>query len=247
MAETLTKTERVRELFSQTDWWVQNWKCPIQIRAQAVREFVGDQTFDSILDIGCGDGSLTAPLLTESNHLTLLDLADSMLAIARSRVPAHLRARVTCINADAVQADLPRHSFDLIVCVGVFAHVENPARLVQRIAELLKPGGLVITECTDSAHILTKLHNFRGALVSVLKPPSYRLNRIAAAQLLREFSAYNLVARQSYRYTFSIAGISRLFSNERNFRLIRSVYGPATANRNAWLGNQCLLTLRNSD
>ncbi len=134
------KVNSVRELFRRTDWYVKGWRTPIAIRAKIVRDFVGAETPLSILDIGCGDGSVTIPLLSGSNSLTLLDLSDKMLEVAKNNVPADLLDRVKFLNEDVCQAALRAHSYDLIVCVGVLAHVESPEALISRVCQLVSPG-----------------------------------------------------------------------------------------------------------
>ena len=238
------KVNSVRELFRRTDWYVNGWRSTIAIRTEIVRDFVGQQAPRSILDIGCGDGSVTIPLLTPANRLTLLDLSDKMLAIAKTKVPANLIDRVTFVNEDVIAAPLAPQSFDLIVCVGVLAHVESPEALISRICELLAPGGTIVMECSDAQHFLTKFSSIRSGIVKMLKPPSYVLNRISSAWLITRFEKSNFTLTGTYRHTFSIPLLSRFITAKQSHAAIRAFFGNGTQNKNSWLGNQCIFSFR---
>ena len=240
------KAKSVRELFGRTDWWVKGWRTAIEIRTRVVQDFVRDQTHRSILDIGCGDGSVTIPLLTSGNCLTLLDLSDKMLAIAKSNVSENLLDRVTFVNEDVFQAVLAPQSFDLIVCVGVLAHVDSPDALVARLCKLTAPGGTIIVECSDTRHFLTRIGLVKSRMVGMLRPPSYALNRISSAWVIDMFANSGFKLDGSYRHTFSIPVISRFISADRSQAAIRSIFGDGSSNKNSWLGNQCIFSFKDS-
>jgi len=56
------------------------------------------------------------------------------------------------VNDNIMQAKLGAGSYDLIICLGVLAYIEDPQRFVEKLLSLLKPGGSVVVECTDSSH-----------------------------------------------------------------------------------------------
>ena len=72
----------------------------MRIRIETVREFLKNPRFGHILDIGCGDGSISLPLLTTENRLTLLDMSEGMLARAKSGIPAGLSGSVETLKSD---------------------------------------------------------------------------------------------------------------------------------------------------
>ena len=51
-----------------------------------------------------------------------------------------------------VGANLEPESFDLVLCIGVLAHVDSPATVIAEIERIAKPGASVILEFTDSFH-----------------------------------------------------------------------------------------------
>lgn len=87
------------------------------------------------LDLGCGDGRLTAELL--AGELTAADVSPVALDRARERLP---QARFVEIRPDA---GLPfaDSSFDLVVCVETIEHVRDIQRFLSEIRRVLRPGG----------------------------------------------------------------------------------------------------------
>src|SRR2546421_11691633 len=148
-----TKIDQVKTFFDQTQLYLKI-DYNIRIRAEVVKGFIGDNQFNTILDIGCGNGAISLPLLRKDNRLTLLDISSSMLSIANSHIPAEFSDNVGMINEDFMSAELELQSYDLILCLGVLAHVDSPGDLIARIASLLKPHGSVIVQNSNSHHPL---------------------------------------------------------------------------------------------
>lgn len=91
-----------------------------------------------ILDVGCGTGWMCERLLPYGS-VTGIDLAHEVLDRARARLP-----QVRFLAGDLDSLDLPRGGFDVVVSLEVLAHVADQPRFLQRIAALLRPGGLLL-------------------------------------------------------------------------------------------------------
>lgn len=103
-----------------------------------------DRSDVRILDAGCGTGVGTEYLvhLNPQAQVTGIDLSPGALEVARERCQRSGAARVEFHNLslyDAMQLD---GEFDLINCVGVLHHLEDPIRGIQALASKLAPGGL---------------------------------------------------------------------------------------------------------
>jgi len=227
----------VKSLFEQAGWYLQRWRCAIRLRAETVREFLGDRSFKSILDIGCGEGSISTQLLKPGMTLTLNDLSSTMLALASSRVPEHLADHVDCINEDFSVATLKFQPFDLIVCLGVLAHVESPTATIEKMNSLLVPGGTVIVECTDARHPLTRMAHVYASLGAAFTRPSYTLNPVTPADVVQMFESRGFTKTATFRHVLPMFGMSRVLSQAAIYRLVRALCGSPSNNRNAWLGN----------
>ena len=102
-----------------------------------------------ILDIGCGAGNQTLNLLRmfPKADCTLLDVSPSMLARARERVGAAACGRISLVEGDFRDTQLPEGKFDLAVAAAVLHHLRDDADWRQgfsKIHSLLKSGGLLL-------------------------------------------------------------------------------------------------------
>ena len=110
-----TKVDQVQSFFEQPERYLSRRSFEIRIRAETVKELAERSGYTRILDIGCGDGSISLPLLSAKRFVTLLDLSSSMLSIAKSRVHPGIAENVETINQDFTTAQLKPKSFDLIL------------------------------------------------------------------------------------------------------------------------------------
>src|SRR5208282_2661858 len=123
----------VQRFFDQPRNYLDRRKYEIRLRTETTEAFLKGRKIGSILDIGCGDGSITLPLLSPQRHLTLLDVSPNMLSLVRSRVPEGLIANVELVNADFLTTPLGSELYDVVICVGVLAHVRSPRDVIARI------------------------------------------------------------------------------------------------------------------
>ena len=241
---TTTKIEQVKSLFDVTDKYLCPRQYDIQIRVETVQQFTEHLTVDRVLDIGCGDGSLSVPLLPRSKHLTLLDVSSKMLDLARKKIPAERCGDVELINGGFLGSDLRPRSFDLILCVGVLAHVDDPAAVIAEVARLAKPGATIILEFTDSFHFWGIPVVLYQKLLKLVRPEPYALNRLRRRQILGMCRDNQLGVSRLYRYGLPPLGTSKFANQAETYKITRYWFGPSPDhNRNAWMGNQFIYRL----
>jgi ubiquinone/menaquinone biosynthesis C-methylase UbiE len=233
-----TQTNPVRTLFEKPDWYFSRRAFDIRIRVETVQQMLNVAAPKRVLDIGCGDGSISLPLLTEKTTVTLLDLSAKMLSLAQSRTPVDLRHNVTLVNEDFMRAPLEPGSFDVILCLGVLAHVEHPETLIAKIAASLKPDGVAVVEYTDATHFASRTVAMVDWLWTRFRPAPYRLQQITCAGVRNLFSRHRLDEQTTFRYAAPLPGIHRLLSQSTMYRLSRWMFGTAVRNRNRWLANE---------
>ncbi|WP_420607384.1 bifunctional 2-polyprenyl-6-hydroxyphenol methylase/3-demethylubiquinol 3-O-methyltransferase UbiG [Novosphingopyxis sp.] len=95
----------------------------------------------SALDVGCGAGLLAEPLARLGAAVKAIDAAPENIAAAR----AHAAQSGLAIDyrAEAVEA-LHAGPFDLVTCLEVIEHVDEPAHFASQLAGKLADGGLLI-------------------------------------------------------------------------------------------------------
>ncbi|HZN88627.1 MAG TPA: class I SAM-dependent methyltransferase [Thermoleophilaceae bacterium] len=88
------------------------------------------------LDLGCGDGRLTA--LLDAAQVTAADVSPLALGRARGRLPAHVTLAELAPD-EALPFD--DGAFDLVLCAETIEHVRDVQLLLSEIRRLLRPGG----------------------------------------------------------------------------------------------------------
>jgi len=96
------------------------------------------------LDLGCGDGRLSAELRAE--ELVAADVSQVALERARARLPS---ARTVLVAPDG---PLPFEdgSFELVLCAETIEHVRDVQLLLSEVRRVLRPGGRLAV--TTPAH-----------------------------------------------------------------------------------------------
>jgi ubiquinone/menaquinone biosynthesis C-methylase UbiE len=112
----------------------------VALLGRIARAKVGTFNSLSVLDVGCGTGTLDRVLVTEVRELFGVDLSEEMLAVARQSVP---EARFE--SYDGEKLPFPDDTFDAALAVCVLHHVP-PASHGQFLGEMIRvtrPGGLL--------------------------------------------------------------------------------------------------------
>jgi ubiquinone/menaquinone biosynthesis C-methylase UbiE len=234
------RDEVIKEAFERPQWYLTKTAYNIRVRIETIKEFLGDRKPDNILDIGCGDGSLSLHLLAKSNRITLLDRSTSMLKIAKCSVSAEAQERVTIVNDAFMTAPLAEKSFDMILCVGVMAYVDDRRAFVKKIVSLLKPGGTLIMECTDGSHPVTYAIRGYAALRRPLVSDKFKTITKPSKDLLAICKDLGFKRLGGFRYSLPLPGLRKFLSQGFSQRAIRFLYGNSKHNRLPWLGNECI-------
>jgi len=91
-----------------------------------------------ILDVGCGTGWLASNLI-DYGKVIGTDIANRAIDIAKRHVP-----EADFFTGDFLTLDLGRRTFDVLVSMEVFSHVENKQEFLNNCFLHLKPGGYFI-------------------------------------------------------------------------------------------------------
>jgi 2-polyprenyl-3-methyl-5-hydroxy-6-metoxy-1,4-benzoquinol methylase len=227
---------QVQAYFDTADYF-QRRDFDIRIRRETVQEFTRGESFKHVLDVGCGNGAISIPLLERSRELTLLDVSREMLGRAAARIAPECLDRVRCVNADLLAANIHPSSCDLVLCLGVLAHVDDVEACIAKMAALLEPGGSLVLEITDGYHPVGRALVLYHRALGVIRRRSYPLNRVCRVDVLRACKSHGLAQVAQFRYALPPPGSHRIASQEAMYRFTRFVFGASDANRSAAFGN----------
>jgi 2-polyprenyl-6-hydroxyphenyl methylase/3-demethylubiquinone-9 3-methyltransferase len=95
-----------------------------------------------VMDLGCGNGSLTAAWAHRDWKVFGVDVSESGISNAKLAYPA-ISFSCAPISAD-LAITFGEGSFDAIACAEVIEHIYLPRVLVKCAFQLLRPGGLFV-------------------------------------------------------------------------------------------------------
>jgi SAM-dependent methyltransferase len=156
-----------------------SWFQPHPKRSLDLIERTGLPKDAKILDVGGGDSFLVDELVARGyTDITVLDLSRAAVDRARARLGDAAGTRVTWLEGDILEADLPREDFDIWHDRAVF-HFLTTAKeresYIQKVRSAVQPGGHVIvatfaedgpTRCSGlpvERYSATELHDTFGS------------------------------------------------------------------------------------
>ena len=93
-----------------------------------------------ILDVGCGGGVVCEPLARLGGNVSGADADARAIAVAKS----HAKENGLMVKYENKPAEEIGKQFDVVLALEIIEHVKSPDEFVKSIANLVKPGGLVI-------------------------------------------------------------------------------------------------------
>ena len=110
---------------------------------ERVRDYL--KATDVVLDFGCGTGSVTNRMASSVKQVYAIDLSSEMIKIARRKAKSQKVTNVEYVQSTIFSDALKPNTYDVILGLYVLHLLEEPEEVLQRIRELLKPGGVLIS------------------------------------------------------------------------------------------------------
>ena len=106
----------------------------------------------NVLDIGCRDGALTA-WYREGNDVWGVDV--DRVALARAEEKLGIQTSHSDLNGP--WEEIPRGYFDAVVAAELLEHLYYPEVVLEKIAAVLKPGGILVGSIPHAFSIQNRL------------------------------------------------------------------------------------------
>ncbi len=106
-------------------------------RLSLITELVGDLKNKDVLDLGCGGGLISIPLISKGARVTGIDLSTESVAIA-SKVA---EGKGHFMTGDICSLDLPSASMDCVLMLDVLDHVPHFAQAIREASRVLRDNG----------------------------------------------------------------------------------------------------------
>ncbi len=113
---------------------------------------------DTVLDYACGTGVVAYKIAADVKEVHGIDASSGMIDLAKERAREREVANVHFAQRTIFDEGLERESYDVILALNILHLLEDARKAVQRASELLKPGGLMVSEtpCLGEAGVVLR-------------------------------------------------------------------------------------------
>jgi ubiquinone/menaquinone biosynthesis C-methylase UbiE len=118
--------------------------------ARAIIEAVKPGPAMDVLDFGCGTGLLTLALQPHVRTIAAVDNSQGMLDVLEKKIEAQKLTNVRTRLVDLEKGDELPGPVDLVVSSMTLHHIRDTGTLLDRIAGILKPAGIIAIADLDS-------------------------------------------------------------------------------------------------
>ena len=144
----------------------QRWSAPdfakngrfMQDMAGPVFALLSPKPGERILDLGCGDGSLTAEIKAAGADVLGVDLSEELLAVARMK-------GLSVKKADAHALDYVQE-FDAVFSNAALHWMQAPERVIDGVARALRPRGRFVGELGGHGNIAAAATALRAVIIA---------------------------------------------------------------------------------
>lgn len=197
-----------------------------------------NQSFDNILEVGCGTGHLI-PLLRKiysKSNITGIDIAVDQLIIAKKQKTSWLQKKSHYVNADIEQLPFQENQFDLIIS-NLALHWCDAQCAFKNLQRVLKPGGLILFTVPgpdtlfelnialnnvgkiESPHILHDMHDY-GDHMQQLRFQNVVMDM---EKIIFQYSSTKQIFND-LKHAYPIASAAQNFSLGRQLHAINELY-----------------------
>jgi 2-polyprenyl-3-methyl-5-hydroxy-6-metoxy-1,4-benzoquinol methylase len=154
------------------------------------------KTDDIVLDFGCGTGLVCNEIAEHVEMVYAIDISSKMLEIAQNKAFGRLIQNIDFVQTTIFDERFKRDSFDAILVLNVLHLLDESPKVIQRINELLKPRGFIIsaTPCMGEKPILKSLFSV-GSIIGIMP----KIKSFKITELERQITKENFELIETFR------------------------------------------------
>ena len=112
----------------------------------------------NVLELGCGPGYYSAEVARNipDGRLTLVDIQQEMLDMAKERMDSFGVSNARYVKADAASLPFENDAFDVVYLVAVMGEIPDQSACIRELHRILRSGGLLsVSEQSYDPHFIT--------------------------------------------------------------------------------------------
>src|SRR5687767_1793937 len=133
-----------------------------------------------LLDVGCATGFFMEAATEEGFEVRGVEFSTVAISLARPDI----RERIVRGDVNELLSREPQ-KFDVVTAFDIIEHVQNPAKFLQELREILKPGGVLAISSPDTGHFLRYLMGSKWPMLQPMQHTVLFSRRSIAALLER--------------------------------------------------------------
>lgn len=157
----------------QQKWNAEDYAKNSSAQLQWAQELISKlvlQGYESVLDIGCGDGKISAQLAlaVKNGNVLGIDLSENMIRFASEQFPSEKYPNLSFLRMDATKIHLSKR-FDVAFSNATLHWVKDHTAVLRGVHTCIKPGGKILLQmggCGNAADVT-------DAIESVLHHPRW--------------------------------------------------------------------------
>lgn len=175
-----------------------------KIFIEKAREYI--KADDTILDFGCGTGLICNEIAKNVRNIQAIDISTKMIEISKNKASECKIQNIDFARTTIFDEKFKVGSFDAIIAFNIFHLLEEPQKYFQRLHQMLKPGGLIIssTPCMSEAYLLNSVLKLFSNIGMTPKLTSFTSSEMEHLLLNESFKTieFNRIKPKSPIYIF---------------------------------------------
>jgi 2-polyprenyl-3-methyl-5-hydroxy-6-metoxy-1,4-benzoquinol methylase len=135
---------------------------------------------DIVLDYGCGTGLISNEIADNVKMIHAIDISSKMIEIAKRKADGRKIENIDYAHSTIFDERYKRGSFDVILVFYILHLLEDTPKVMKRMNELLKPGGLIIsaTPCMGEKTFLSILLSLVSKIGLIPNTRSFKISEL---------------------------------------------------------------------
>jgi len=200
-SELPKRSSDLRDFYEGRIWKIHQISNPYEVvRFRHILEFLGTESGNTVLDVGCGGGTYTR-ILARAQLLIAVDVSSNAVKTAKQSLVSE--GNVFFIVCDLEHLPIRDMAVDKVACIDVLEHVERPQKAVNEMQRVLRSNGqmLLFTACGENRFTLEYM--FRplfGKLINSIRSTLGHVSIFTTQSVRRMLSQDFMIARIEYMH-----------------------------------------------